>query len=150
MTILLDTNILTRAAQPHHPRHQPAVSSVTSLRQNGESLYLAPQNLYEFWVVATRPVGENGLGMTPARAQTELTQLKSLYRIIDDNPAVLPEWERLIFDYQVIGKNAHDTRLVATMIIHQITHILTFNRTDFQRYREIVVISPESVLLSTN
>jgi predicted nucleic acid-binding protein len=150
MTVLLDTNILTRGAQPHHPQHQPAVNSVTTLRQKGESLCLAPQNLYEFWVVATRPVGENGLGMTPATAQTELTQLKSLYRIVDDTPAVLPEWERLVLDYQVIGKTAHDTRLVATMIIHQITHVLTFNRTDFQRYREIIVISPESVLTSTN
>jgi predicted nucleic acid-binding protein len=150
MTILVDTNVLTRSAQPHHSQHQPAVTSVNTLRQKGESLCLAPQNPYEFWVVATRPVGENGLGMTPARAQTELAQLKALYRIIDDTPAVLPEWERLVFGYQVIGKNAHDTRLVATMIIHEITHILTFNRTDFQRYREITVISPESVILSTN
>jgi hypothetical protein len=126
------------------------VTSVSALRQKGESLCLAPQNLYEFWVVATRPVGENGLGMTPAAAQTELIQLKALFHIMDDTPAVLAEWERLVFDYQVIGKNAHDARLVASMIIHQITHILTFNRTDFQRYREIIVISPESVLRSTN
>jgi predicted nucleic acid-binding protein len=149
MSILVDTNILTRAAQPHHPQHEPAVNSVTALRQRGESLCLAPQNLYECWVVATRPVGENGLGMTPATAQTELIQLKALFRIVDDTPAVLPRWERLVFDYQVIGKGAHDTRLVATMIMHEITHILTFNRTDFQRYREITVITPESVPLST-
>jgi hypothetical protein len=28
MSILLDTNILTRAAQPGHPMHQPAVDAV--------------------------------------------------------------------------------------------------------------------------
>jgi hypothetical protein len=54
------------------------------------------------------------------------------------------------FGRVVIGKNAHDTRLVATIAIHEITHILTFNRSNCQRYREIIVISPESVLHSTN
>ena len=73
MTILLDTNILTRAAQPHHPMHQPAVDAVATLRQRGEALYLAPQNLYEFWVVATRPPGENGLGWDVVQAQSEST-----------------------------------------------------------------------------
>jgi hypothetical protein len=50
MTTLLDTHILTRSAQPHHPMHQPAVDAVALLRQSGEALHLAPQNLYEFWV----------------------------------------------------------------------------------------------------
>ncbi len=48
--------------------------------------------------------------------------------------------------YQVIGKNAHDTRLVAAMIVHGIPRILTFNTTDFQRYQEITAISPADVL----
>jgi predicted nucleic acid-binding protein len=148
MTILLDTNILIRAAQPLHPMHQPAVDSVATLRQGGDTLYLVPQNLYEFWVVATRPPGENGLGLDVAQAQSELSQLKAMFRILDETPAILPEWERLVSHYQVKGKNGHDARLVAAMIIHGIERLLTFNVADFQRYREITVISPESVLVS--
>ncbi len=146
MTVLLDTNILTRSAQPHHSMHQPAVNAVAMLRQSGEVLCLTPQNLYEFWVVATRPLSENGLGWAVIRAQSELSQLKTLYRILIDTPDILPEWERLVLHYQVMGKNGHDARLVAAMIINGIDRLLTFNVVDFRRYREIVTISPESVL----
>jgi predicted nucleic acid-binding protein len=148
MTILLDTNILTRAAQPHHPMHQPAVDAGAMLRQSGEALYLAPQNLYEFWVVATRPPGENGPGWDVVQAQSESNQLKTMFRILDETPAILPKWERFVSHYQVKGKNGHDARLVAAMIIHGIERLLTYNVADFQRYREITVISPESVLVS--
>jgi predicted nucleic acid-binding protein len=149
MTFLLDTNILTRAAQPHHPMHQPAVDAVAMLRQAEEDLCLVPQNLYEFWVVATRPAGENGLGLPIARAQSDLAQLKALYRILNDTPDILPEWERLILQHEVIGKNGHDARLVAAMIIHGIDRLLTFNVADFRRYREIVALSPETILTAT-
>jgi hypothetical protein len=47
-------------------------------------------------------------------------------------------------------ENAHDTRLVAAMIIHGIDRLVTFNVADFRRYREILAISPESVLLPPN
>ena len=128
--------------------HQLAVDAVATLRQRGEALYLAPQNLYEFWVVATRPPGENGLGWTIAQAQSELTQLQAMFPILDDTPAILSEWERLVCHYQVMGKNGHDAHLVATMIVHEVEHLLTFNLVHFQRYREITALSPEAVLTS--
>lgn len=37
------------------------------------------------------------------------------------------------------GKNAHDARLVAAMVRHGLTHILTFNAQDFSRYRGITI-----------
>jgi hypothetical protein len=45
-----------------------------------------------------------------------------------------------------MGKNAHDARLVAAMIIHGIERLSTFNVADFRRYREITAISPDSVV----
>lgn len=44
-----------------------------------------------------------------------------------------------------MGKKVHDARLVAAMITHQITHLLTFNIDDFKRFSEIVVVDPRSV-----
>jgi hypothetical protein len=55
MNILLDTNILGRLAQPTHPMHAAARDAVTTLQRAGEMLRIVPQNLYEFWVIATRP-----------------------------------------------------------------------------------------------
>jgi len=37
----------------------------------GKELHIVPQNLVELWVAATRPFGENGLGMDAIQAATE-------------------------------------------------------------------------------
>ncbi len=44
-----------------------------------------------------------------------------------------------------MGKQVHDARLVAAMITHHITHLLTFNIDDFKRFSAIVVVHPRSV-----
>src|SRR5262249_1552350 len=117
-------------------------------RLQGEQFCLVPQNLYEFWVVGTRPVAQNGLGLTAAEAQAELARLKSLFPVLDDTAAILPEWERVVVTHQVIGKNAHDARLVGAMNVHGIRQLLTFNPADFRRYPGITVLSPHDVLSS--
>jgi len=146
MNILLDTNILSRSSQPHHALYKIAVDATAMLRTANHALCLLPQNLYEYWVVCTRPLGENGLGLTVAEAVLEIAKLKGLFRILDDTPAILPAWEKLVVKYQVSGKNGHDARLVAGMIVHGIDRILTFNKIDFQRYQEIAVLSPDEVI----
>lgn len=55
MTVLLDTNLLTRPLEPAHPHHKPAVDALAALLAAGEDVCIVPQNLYEFYVVATRP-----------------------------------------------------------------------------------------------
>ena len=132
MSTLLDTNIYLRAAQPGHPMGKAADDAVAELRQQGDTLHLAPQNLYEFWVAATRPPAQNGLGFTLAQAQAELVGLKGLFTLLDDTPAIFPRWERLVAQHQVSGKNAHDARLVAAMMVHGISRILTFNVGDWR------------------
>jgi predicted nucleic acid-binding protein len=146
MRILVDTNLPLRLALPSHPLHQIAFDSLAVLRQRGEQLCLVPQNLYEFWVVATRPVAQNGLGLTAAAAQAEVVQLKRLFVLLEDTPAIFPEWERLVMQHQIIGKQAHDARLVAAMNVHDVTQLLTFNASDFQRYSGVVIISPQQLL----
>ncbi len=145
MSTLIDTNILTRCAQPTHPMCQPAADALMLLPQRGEELCLVPQNFYEFWVVATRPTAPNGLGLTPAQAQAELARLKSLFTVVNDTPTLFPEWERLVVTYQVSGKNAHDARLVAAMNVHGISRLLTYNTADFQPYPGITVVAPQDV-----
>lgn len=43
------------------------------------------------------------------------------------------------------GFRSYDTRLVASMLVHRVTHILTFNVEDFRRYPDITVVHPEDV-----
>jgi predicted nucleic acid-binding protein len=148
MSVLLDTNILLRSSQFIHPQRQPASDATNLLLIQGEQLCLVPQNLYEYWVVCTRPILQNGLGLTSVEAAAKIVEHKRYFAIRDDTPAILPEWERLVTQHQVLGKRAHDARLVAAMLVHGIRRILTFNARDFQRYSSIVAITPQEVLQS--
>ena len=75
-----------------------------------------------------------------------LLRLRSLFSYLPDTPAVCSQWERLIVQYAVIGRDSHDTRIVAAMNVHGITHLLTFNKDDFRRYTNIVAVNPGEVL----
>ena len=74
-----------------------------------------------------------------------MADLKKLFVVLADTDAILAEWERLVVRYRVIGKQAHDARLVAAMLVHQVTHLLTFNSDDFKRFTEITVVNPQNV-----
>jgi predicted nucleic acid-binding protein len=115
------------------------------LNRLGEQLCVVPQNLYEFWTVCIRPVGENGLGLTTTDAHTQLLKLLSLFTLLVDTPAILPEWQQLVPAHDVKGKNGHDARLVAAMRVHGLTRILTFNHADFTKYTAITILSPASI-----
>jgi hypothetical protein len=75
--VLIDTSILVRTLQPHHPFCSAANKAIDWLRLEGHPLHLVPQNFMELWVVATRPVDQNGLGMSVADVLTEFARLKS-------------------------------------------------------------------------
>src|ERR1700676_1833464 len=138
--ILVDTNVLLRFIQPSHHMHSAAVSVVSLLRTREEILCVVPQVLYEFWVVATRPVQSNGLGMSAAKADGDMAKIMQRFRLIRDERAIFEPWRRLVTQYQVLGKNAHDARLVAAMQRHGITHIVSFNGDDFKRYPGVTAI----------
>ncbi|HEY9611556.1 hypothetical protein [Allocoleopsis sp.] len=47
--------------------------------------------------------------------------------------------------YQLQGKRVHDARLVAVILAHGVTHLLTFNPDDFRSINEIVVVHPQAL-----
>jgi len=75
MSVLVDTNVLLRAAQPSSPHHVAAKTALLALKSKATELCLVPQIIYEYWVVATRPVEANGLGMSVADAQRSMKLL---------------------------------------------------------------------------
>jgi predicted nucleic acid-binding protein len=96
--------------------------------------------------VATRPAtSENGLGMTTEAAMRELAVLIELFPLLPEPTSIFDEWQRLVTNYQVSGKNTHDAHLVAAMRAHGIDRILTFNVQDFARYKEIEALHPAAV-----
>ncbi|HEY9768512.1 MAG: PIN domain-containing protein [Pleurocapsa sp. SU_5_0] len=149
MAYLLDTNILLRTISPNDPMHIETVAAIDILNAGREQVIIAPQNLIELWNVCTRPAERNGLGFTPERTRAEVDRLKRLFIFIPDTPAIFPEWERLVTTYEVKGTKVHDTRLVAFMLVHRLSQILTFNVKDFRRFSpEITPVSPKEIVNS--
>lgn len=70
MSYALDTNILARSVEPDHPMHGPANLAIETLSARSESICVMAQSLYEFWVIATRPREQNGLGRSRSSSQT--------------------------------------------------------------------------------
>jgi predicted nucleic acid-binding protein len=146
--ILLDTNLLTRMTRSHEPHADEARSAIMSLLGRGELLALVPQNLYEFWVVATRkpgppPAGSNGLGMDPTQAGLWLRFFQRRFTLLPDREELSKLWQELVEAHGVTGFRAHDVRLVAAMQSYGITRLLTFNSEDF-RGLPVTVLDPTS------
>jgi len=147
---LLDTNVLLRIAQPGCPLHNEARTCVRTLLRRKLAVSIFPQILFEFWVVATRPIDNNGLGLSIDNVKRKLEKAESFFRLRLDTQPIYREWFRLVEVYRVSGVNAHDARIVAAMKVHGLTHLVTFNVADFKRYDgpEITVLTPAQLLRS--
>ena len=147
--ILLDTNLLTRMTRAHDPYAGLARSAIQTLLLRGERLIVFPQNLYEFWAVATRapgppPQGANGLGMSPAQAGHWLRFFRRRFVLLPDREELSSHWQTLVENYSVTGFRAHDVRLVAAMQTYGINQMITFNATHF-RNLPVIVLDPASL-----
>lgn len=72
--------------------------------------------------------------MPVAQSRAEIEKTKLIFTLLRDERAIFDQWERLVAQHDVKGKNAHDARLVAAMNRHELTQLLTFNSRDFARY----------------
>ena len=145
MNCLVDTNVLLRIIQVNHSMHADAIRPAATLGDQGHELFVSGHNVIEFWAVSTRPESSNGLALSGADTVAHIETFKQTFSVLLDTPAIFPEWERLAQTHAVHGRQSHDTRLVAAMLIHGVTHILTFNTDDFKRYHEITVVNPQEV-----
>lgn len=147
MIYLVDTNVLLRFADRSHPLHSLIRDTIRKLRRDGHSLQVTSQNCVEFWNVATRPIERNGFGLTPTNAERLLRLIERLFPMLPDSSKVYPEWRRLVVTFDVSGVQVHDARLVASMKVNGLSHILTLNVEDFRRYTSegISAVAPGTV-----
>lgn len=149
MAYLLDTNILLRLFDKNSADHETVVTAVDALKEQGETLYFAPQNAAELWNVVTRPADKNGLGLSTVQANVLLTEIEQLFELLLDTPSIYPAWRSLVQTAKVAGVQVHDARLVAWMQVHDVSHVLTLNVSDFKRFEAvagIVVVSPQHLV----
>jgi predicted nucleic acid-binding protein len=118
--ILLDTNLLARMTDSRDPQCATARQAAHRLLVGGEQPVIVPQNLFEFWTVATRtpgapPAGQNGLGMTVDQASQWLDFFRRRFTLLPDRDDLATRWQTLVKSLGIRGFRAHDARLVAAM-----------------------------------
>jgi len=142
---LVDTNILLRMTRRSDPQHQLVDTALAQLADQGTILYYTHQNVAELWNAMTRPVARNGFGLTVLEAEREVQAIETGMSFLPDNEAVYREWRRIVLQHGVLGVQVHDARLVATMYVHGLSHILTLNVTDFNRFVGLTAVHPGSL-----
>jgi hypothetical protein len=106
------------------------------------------QNIAEFWNVATRPVANNGLGLSPAEvAKAYEDTIEPVCAVLIEQDSLPNVFNRLLIQYAIVGKQVHDARLVAMMLVWQVENVLTLNDRDFQRFSPegITIVTPASI-----
>jgi predicted nucleic acid-binding protein len=129
---LVDTNVLVRLVVPADLRYSSARCAVEILEEEG--LCAASQNFIEFWNVTTRPVENNGLGLTTTAADQVLKDLEQAIPRLPEPVEIYDRWRKLVVRFGVSGVKVHDARLVALMLANDVSQLLTFNTSDFRRY----------------
>ena len=128
---LLDTNVILRWVQPNDPWYRLTEIAVSRLIDSGSSLFYTSQNLGEFWNILTRPTERNGYGFTPTKANVEVDRVETEFQLLPDTIQVHHEWRRMLVTYAISGVQVQDARLVASIRVHSVGRILTFNPRDF-------------------
>ncbi|BDP44369.1 hypothetical protein DAETH_43380 (plasmid) [Deinococcus aetherius] len=142
MRVLADTNIMLRYVQKDAEQHTEVEAAVDRLMERGDELVLVPQVMYEYWVVATRPYGtSNGLSYTTEEVNTALRLLSGAFALLPDPLDLFNTWLNLVMTHQVSGKQAHDARLAAAALAHDLGALLTLNAPDFKRFG-LTVLTP--------
>lgn len=146
MKLLLDSNVLLRWSDSRAPEYAACAEAVTQLAQQGHTICVCAQVIIESYVVATRPVEVNGLGFTAVEARQTLADIEESFPCLPEPSDMASQWRNVIETHSVVGKQAHDARLVALMQAHGINHIVTLNAADFSRYQTVTTITPAEVL----
>ena len=152
MSLLTDTSILVRLANVDDSQYEVAARAVAELRRRGETLFVAAQNLTEFWNVGTRPKSANGLELARGRVIERIKWFETRFVIAQETPEVWPALQSLYQQVEIIGKQIHDARLVAVCHVQGIASVLTFNARHFTRYSNVPpginVVEPAAIIQS--
>lgn len=147
MSYLIDTNIFLRSRDADSPHRDACTRVVRQLIDSDEDVYVCTQVLAEYWVVATRPCADNGMGLHTDAAAVEIDKILSAFDSLVEPEDGSRRWRDLVTRYRVAGKTAHDARIAMLMLAHGVTHLVTLNAGDFARYDGVTPVSPEEMLI---
>lgn len=134
----VDTNVLVYATAAGAPFHVQARAALARLASS-EPIAISYQILREYMAVTTRPqVWAKALTLVEAITDTETFSRR--FTVLEDGVAVWEQFVLLSRGFPFGGRQVHDANIVATMLAHGETRLLTFNEADFRRFSSVIEI----------
>lgn len=139
--VFLDTNIWLAATDEGRADNARALAVFNEWPATGTTLYTSGQVVREYLCVATRPVQQNGLGLSQADAVANARALYARLQALDEGRKVTERLLALLGDVECSGKQVHDANIVSTMLAHGIDTLVTLNISDFSRFDRHVEVT---------
>jgi len=137
--MFVDTNVLVYATQITSPYRDAARTALQHHSTGGARLCLSRQILREYLAVVTRPQ-LFASPITMAEALADIERFAAAFELLEDGPEVGVRLAQLCRSVALAGRQVHDANIVATMLAHGETRLLTANRGDFQRFAPAIEI----------
>ena len=136
----VDANILVYAALSNDPRYDIAHSL---LRHPGQALVISPQIIVEFYSTITNTKRVN-TPFTPNEAIQFIEVLLSYKHItvVPISADVSVRMVRLLKMNPVKGHKVFDMQIAATMMVHGVTTLYTYNLADFRDVPGVIATEP--------
>jgi predicted nucleic acid-binding protein len=137
----VDSNIIIYAELAQSQWHDVALRALADLEARPEPPCLSRQVLRESLAALTRP--QEGVEPLPLADVLRRLRLYELgYQVSEDSAEVTRRLYELVEQVPVGGKQIHDANLVATMLVHGVTRLLTHNVEDFRRFEPFIEVLP--------
>lgn len=138
---VVDTNVLVHSSNAGSPDHGRARTALARLMAQGP-VAVTRQSLREYLAATTRPLPWSR-PLTLAEATADTDAFTRRFPVLEDGPAVWTELMALSRRFAFGGKQVHDANIVAAMLAHGETRLLTFNAADFRRFIPLIeVVAP--------
>lgn len=138
--IFLDTNVLVFSNVTQALLHQAARHTLQRLVVENE-LWISRQVLREYLSTLSRQQ-QFSKPQPPEVLAADIHYFQSHFLIAEDNPSVTERLLELIQQFPTGGKQVHDANIVATMLTHNISALLTHNTGDFARFSSLITLMP--------
>lgn len=152
MPVFIDSGILLRALHRKDPFYADVRAAILRLLGQRAPIFTGLQQFAEFWNVSTRPPGERGgFDLSVEETARRLRRIERGVRVLTETPVTPEIWKTLVEKYSVKGVQVHDARMIALMLTHSLSDLLTLNKADFERYESegIKPITPLQLAEST-
>lgn len=138
--VLVDTNVLLEATDEGRQLHTKALGLFRNADGAGVDLFLSTQVLREYLVVATRPIENNGLGMTTDMALDNVKRFQNIASLVAETlqaGELFIEWAG---KHQIRGKKLHDLQILATASVAGMHALITANEKDYPKLPLLTII----------